>query len=49
MKDVMRIVRLVLEEAASVSQQRRGARKQLVFFGNAGIGTREEAGPQRAH
>ncbi|KAJ9534439.1 hypothetical protein QJQ45_016121 [Haematococcus lacustris] len=38
--DVMRIVRLVLEEAASVSQQRRGARKQLVFFGNAGIGTR---------
>ncbi|GFH08118.1 hypothetical protein HaLaN_03031 [Haematococcus lacustris] len=28
------------EEAASVSQQQWGARKQLVvFFGNAGIGT----------
>ncbi|KAJ9509260.1 hypothetical protein QJQ45_001692 [Haematococcus lacustris] len=28
------------EEAASVSQQEWGTRKQLVFFGNEGIGTR---------
>ncbi|KAJ9513651.1 hypothetical protein QJQ45_015399 [Haematococcus lacustris] len=46
MKDVMRIVCILCamqleEEAASVSQQEWGPRKQLVvFFGNAGIGTR---------
>ncbi|KAJ9513939.1 hypothetical protein QJQ45_021049, partial [Haematococcus lacustris] len=46
MKDVMRIVCILCamqleEEAASVSQQEWGTRKQLVvFFGNAGIGTR---------
>ncbi|KAJ9508599.1 hypothetical protein QJQ45_012143 [Haematococcus lacustris] len=35
------------EEAASVSQQQWGARKQLVvFFGNAGIGTRGGWGPK---
>ncbi|KAJ9507020.1 hypothetical protein QJQ45_004704 [Haematococcus lacustris] len=45
-KDVMRIVCILCamqleEEAASVSQQEWGTRKQLVvFFGNAGIGTR---------
>ncbi|GFH08400.1 hypothetical protein HaLaN_03353 [Haematococcus lacustris] len=33
------------EEAASVSQQEWGTRKQLVvFFGNAGIGTRARGG-----
>ncbi|KAJ9507361.1 hypothetical protein QJQ45_006330 [Haematococcus lacustris] len=46
MKDVMRIVCILCamqleEEAASVSQQEWGTRKQLVvFFGNAAIGTR---------
>ncbi|KAJ9527674.1 hypothetical protein QJQ45_025959 [Haematococcus lacustris] len=36
-----------LEEAASVSQQEWGTRKQLVvFFGNAGIGTRGGWGPK---
>ncbi|GFH22848.1 hypothetical protein HaLaN_20370, partial [Haematococcus lacustris] len=35
------------EEAASVSQQQWGARKQLVvFFGNAGIGTGLGGGPR---
>ncbi|KAJ9525633.1 hypothetical protein QJQ45_003345 [Haematococcus lacustris] len=35
------------EAAASVSQQEWGARKQLVvFFGNAGIGTRGGWGPK---
>ncbi|KAJ9531553.1 hypothetical protein QJQ45_014979, partial [Haematococcus lacustris] len=35
------LIRILEEEAASVSQQEWGTRKQLVvFFGNAGIGTR---------
>ncbi|GFH21067.1 hypothetical protein HaLaN_18300, partial [Haematococcus lacustris] len=40
-KVLERFFKKLEEEAASVSQQQCGARKQLVvFFGNAGIGTR---------